>query len=67
MAKDLQELENGNSSKEKYILKKLLSTPEGHILEIGLILTLLSVITLGLGYLRFPEKANVFIGMSDFE
>ena len=64
MDKDYQELENGNSSEEKYIWKKLLSTPEGHILETGLILTLLSVIVLGFGYLRFPEKVHVFLGMS---
>ncbi len=64
MAKYHQELENCNSHEEKYIWKKLLSTPEGHILEIGLIMTLLSAIVLGLGYLRFPEKAHVFVGMS---
>jgi uncharacterized membrane protein len=64
MTKYYQELENGNSSEEKYLWKKLLSTPEGHILGIGLIFTLLSVIVLGIGYLRFPEKAHVFIGMS---
>lgn len=44
--------------------KKLLATEEGHILEIGLIMALLSIILLGFGYLRFPEKAHVFIGMS---
>ena len=64
MTKYYQELKNDNSPEDKYILKKLLSTPEGHILEIGLILTLLSIIALGLGYLRFPEKANVLLGMS---
>ncbi len=64
MAKSYQDFDNGNSPEEKYIWKKLLSTPEGHILEIGLILTLLSTIVLVLGYLRFPEKAHVFLGMS---
>ncbi|MCP4977795.1 MAG: small multi-drug export protein [Maribacter sp.] len=63
MAKYYQELTNGNSPEDKHIWKKLLSTPEGHILEIGLILTLLSIIALGFGYLRYPEKAHVFLGM----
>lgn len=64
MTKYYQELKNDNTPEEKYILKKLLSTPEGHILEIGLILTLLFVIVLGIGYIRFPEKAHMFLGMS---
>jgi uncharacterized membrane protein len=55
---------NGNLPEDKHLWRKLLSTPEGHILELGLILTLLSIIALGLGYLRFPEKAHVFLGMS---
>jgi len=64
MTKDYKRLESESSPEDKHIWKKLLSTPEGHILEIGLILILLSVIALGLGYLRFPEKAHVFLGMS---
>lgn len=59
-----QESKKDSSSEEKNILKILLATPEGLILEIGLILTLLSMIALGVGYLYFPDKAYVFIGMS---
>ena len=64
MAKYFQELENDNSPEEKHTWKRLLATPEGRILEIGLIMALLFITVLGLGYLRFQEKAHVFIGMS---
>ncbi len=64
MIKDRQELESNTSCEEKHIWKELLATPEGHILEIGLIIALLFITALGVGYLRFPEKAHVFIGMS---
>ncbi len=59
-----KELESNTSCEEKHIWKKLLATPEGRILEIGLIMALLFILVLGLGYLRFQEKAHVFIGMS---
>ena len=64
MTKYHQDLESSNSSEEKHIWKRLLTTPEGHILEIGLVMTLLFVTVLGFGYLRFPEKAHIFLGMS---
>ncbi len=60
----MKELNKSTSSEERQIWKQLLATPEGHILEIGLIMALLSITVLGFGYLRFPEKAHVFIGMS---
>ena len=64
MIKYHQDLESSDSSEEKHIWKRLLTTPEGHILEIGLVMTLLFVTVLGFGYLRFPEKAHIFLGMS---
>ena len=64
MVKDDKELESNDSYGEDHIWKKLLATPEGHILEIGLILVLLFITALGVGYLRFPEKAHIFLGMS---
>ena len=64
MTKYQQALENENSPEDKHIWRQLLSTPEGHILEIGLILVLLFITALGVGYLRFPEKAHIFTGMS---
>jgi hypothetical protein len=64
MVKDDDELESSTSCEEKQIWKKLLATPEGRILEIGLIMALLFISVLGLGYLSFQEKAHVFIGMS---
>jgi uncharacterized membrane protein len=64
MVKDDKELEGSTSCEEKHIWKKLLATPEGRILEAGLIMALLFITVLGLGYLRFQEKAQVFIGMS---
>ena len=64
MVKDDKESENSTSSEENHIWKKLLTTPEGRILEIGLIMALLFISVLGLGYLHFQEKSHVFIGMS---
>jgi len=64
MIKYRKELENIASCEENHIWRKLLATPEGRILQIGLITALLFITVLGLGYLRFPEKAHVFIGMS---
>ena len=64
MVKDDKELESITSCEENHIWRKLLTTPEGHILEIGLIMALLFITALGVGYLRFPEKAHVFMGMS---
>ncbi len=64
MIKDRQELESNTSYEERHVWKKLLTTPEGRILEIGLIIALLFIAVLGIGYLRFPEKAHIFIGMS---
>lgn len=64
MAKYFQELENGNSPEENHTWKKLLATPEGRILEIGLIMALLFITVLGFSCLRFQEKAHVLIGMS---
>ncbi|WP_162532355.1 small multi-drug export protein [Candidatus Scalindua japonica] len=64
MKKNDKELESIKSCEEKHVWKKLLATPEGHILEIGLIIALLFITVLGLGYLRFPERAHVFMGMS---
>ncbi len=64
MVKDDKELENINSFEENHDWKELLATPEGRILEIGLIMALLFITVLGVGYLRFEEKAHVFLGMS---
>ncbi len=64
MIKDRQGLENITSSEENHDWRKLLATSEGRILEIGLILVLLFITALGVGYLRFPEKAHIFTGMS---
>ncbi len=64
MVKDDKELESITSCEEKHIWKELLATPEGRILEIGLIIALLFITVLGLGYIYYQEKAHVFIGMS---
>ena len=64
MVKDDKELENINSFEENHGWKELLATPEGRILEIGLIMALLFITVLGVGYLRFEEKAHIFLGMS---
>ena len=64
MVKDDKELESINSFEENHDWKELLATPEGRILEIGLIMALLFITVLGVGYLRFEEKAHVFLGMS---
>jgi uncharacterized membrane protein len=64
MIKHRKKLENITPYEEDHIWRRLLATPEGHILEVGLILALLFITVLGLAYLRFPEKAHVFIGMS---
>ncbi len=64
MIKHRKKLENITSYEEDHIWRKLLVTPEGRILQIGLIMTLLFITVLGLGYLRFPEKAHIFFGMS---
>ncbi len=64
MIKYHQDLESSNSNEEKHIWKRLLTTPEGHIFETGLVMALLFITVLGFGYLRFPEKTHVFIGMS---
>jgi uncharacterized membrane protein len=64
MVKYRKKLQNITSYEENHIWRRLLATPEGHILEIGLIMALLFITVLGLAYLRFPEKAHVFIGMS---
>lgn len=64
MRKYRRKLENINSHGENHIWRRLLATPEGHILEIGLIMALLFITVLGVGYLRFPEKAHLFVGMS---
>lgn len=64
MAKDNKELENNASCEENHEWKKLLSTSEGRILQIGLITALFFIIALGVGYLRFPEKTHIFLGMS---
>jgi len=64
MVKDDKELESINSFEENHGWKELLATPEGRILEIGLIMALLFITVLGVGYLRFEEKAHIFLGMS---
>ncbi len=64
MVKDDKELESINSFEENHDWKELLATPEGRILEIGLIMALLFITVLGVGYLRFEEKAHIFLGMS---
>ena len=64
MIKYRDELKNITSHEEDHIWRRLLATPEGHILEVGLILVLLFITVLGLGYIYYPEKAHVFIGMS---
>jgi uncharacterized membrane protein len=64
MVKDDKELESITSYEENHIWKRLLATPEGHILEIGLIMVLLFITALGVGYIYYQEKAHIFIGMS---
>jgi uncharacterized membrane protein len=64
MIKYRDKLKNITSYEENHIWRRLLATPEGHILEVGLILVLLFITVLGLGYIYYPEKAHVFIGMS---
>jgi uncharacterized membrane protein len=64
MIKDRQEPESNTSCEENHDWRKLLSTSEGHILEIGLIMALLFISMLGVGYIYYQEKAHVFIGMS---
>jgi uncharacterized membrane protein len=64
MIKHRKKLENITPHEEDHIWRRLLATPEGHILEVGLILVLLLITVLGLGYIYYPEKAHVFIGMS---
>ena len=64
MVEDDKELESITSYEENHIWRRLLATQEGHILEIGLITVLLVITALGVGYLRFPEKAHIFTGMS---
>ncbi len=64
MIKNDKELESITSYEENHIWRRLLATQEGHILEIGLIMVLLFITALGVGYLRFPEKAHIFTGMS---
>ncbi|MFQ5688001.1 MAG: hypothetical protein ACE5GV_15245 [Candidatus Scalindua sp.] len=48
MINNHQYLENDNSYEDKHIWKTLLTTPEGHILEIGLIMALLFIVVLEL-------------------
>jgi len=64
MRKYRKELEDITSYEEDHIWRKLLATPEGHILEIGLIMALLFITVLGVGYIYYPEKAHLFTGMS---
>ncbi len=64
MIKHRKEMENITSYEEDHIWRKLLATPEGRILEIGLIMSLLFITVLGVGYIYYPEKAHVFTGMS---
>jgi uncharacterized membrane protein len=64
MRKYRKKLENITSCEENQDWRELLATPEGYILQIGLIMALLFITVLGLGYIYYPEKAHVFTGMS---
>ena len=64
MRKYRKELKNITSSEENQDWRELLATPEGYILQIGLIMSLFFTTLLGLGYIYYPEKAHVFTGMS---
>jgi uncharacterized membrane protein len=64
MRKYRKELRNITSCEENQDWRELLATPEGYILQIGLIMALLFITVLGLGYIYYPEKAHVFTGMS---
>ena len=64
MRKYRKELENISSCEENQDWRELLTTPEGYILQIGLIMALFFTTLLGLGYIYYPEKAHVFTGMS---
>jgi len=64
MRKYRKELENTTSREEIQDWRELLATPEGYILQIGLIMSLFFITLLGLGYIYYPEKAHVFTGMS---
>jgi len=64
MRKYRKELENITSGEENQDWRELLATPEGYILQIGLIMSLFFTTLLGLGYIYYPEKAHVFTGMS---
>ena len=64
MRKYRKELENTTSREEIQDWRELLATPEGYILQIGLIMALFFTTLLGLGYIYYPEKAHVFTGMS---
>ncbi len=56
--------ESLSSNKRADTWKRLLGTPEGHILEIGLIMALLYITLLCLCYLRIPDRAHLYLGMS---
>ena len=64
MRKYRKKLENVTSCEENQDWRELLATPEGYILQIGLIMSLFFTTLLGLGYIYYPEKAHVFTGMS---
>ncbi len=64
MRKYRKELKNITSCDENQDWRELLATPEGYILQIGLIMALFFTTLLGLGYIYYPEKAHVFTGMS---
>jgi len=64
MARLNQWLERLPPNKREYTWKELLGTPEGRILEIGMIMALLSITLLCICYLRIPERAHLYLGMS---
>ena len=64
MRKYRKELKNITSCDENQDWRELLATPEGYILQIGLIMALFFTTLLGVVYIYYPEKAHVFTGMS---
>jgi len=64
MRKYRKKLKNITSREENQDWRELLATPEGYILQIGLIMALFFTTLLGVGYIYYPEKAHVFTGMS---
>jgi len=64
MRKYRKKLKDIISCEENQDWRELLATPEGYILQIGLIMSLFFTTLLGVGYIYYPERAHVFTGMS---